>query len=616
MFGTTLSAATLSAARTAAKHAARAGIAAFLLGISFTAAPPIALAEETETGTGTAAAERSPSAPVSPTRASRAATRPTRVATAPRSSSPSPAAAGIPVAKSDPAGIGEPQIPAATTRKVPRRDQRPRTQTVIDAAPTRIPDGAADVGPSQTPVPVAPRVVATPSAARTVTAAQLAAGAVTVQVPKAIPTPGALAGVSAAAGTAAVTSVFDVLNGLLAPIREVFEGIALLVRRTFFNQAPSLSPVQLTGQSEGPITGTLGAVDPEGDPLVYSITQNARYGSAVINADGSYTYTPGPDFAGTDSFIASATDTGFHINLFDLFRPESTATNVGLTQGSSASMVTFQFVYGTGAQHWSSEARSALDYVAATLSASLVVASPVTLTYSVTGEFAPFSSTLASAGSDLVSADAGFLRTVVQDKILSGTDANGAAADGEISWNFGPGWALGGAVTGSQYDFQSTAMHELLHTLGFLSNVGPAGSNTGESWTVFDSFMVTSAGTAVIGGDYLWNTVYNPNLTGGGGGLYFGGANAVTAYGGLVPLFTPSPWQSGSSLSHLDDDTFTGADEQLMNAESNRGPGIRVVSPLEAAILADLGYTVVPGPGVAAWAFIGLVLIRRPRRRD
>jgi hypothetical protein len=44
-------------------------------------------------------------------------------------------------------------------------------------------------------------------------------------------------------------------------------------------------------------------------------------------------------------------------------------------------------------------------------------------------------------------------------------------------------------------------------------------------------------------------------------------------------------------VSHLDDETFSGSDEKLMNAFKTTGPGIRVLSPVELAILADLGYT-------------------------
>ncbi|MGI9125336.1 MAG: Ig-like domain-containing protein, partial [Mycobacterium sp.] len=242
----------------------------------------------------------------------------------------------------------------------------------------------------------------------------------------------------------------------------------------------------LTGQSTGPITGTVGAVDPEGDQMVYSITQTPLHGSAVVNADGTFSYTPGAGFNGTDTFIVEAVDTGFHINLLDWFRPAGTSGDVTVNQGVLPPRVQFQFAYGSGAQYWSSAARSALESVATALSSYLVVNAPVTVTYAVSGEFNPLSGTLASAGSDLISPGAGFLPTVVQNKILAGTDSNGTAADGTITWNFGQGWALSDPVGYSQYDFQSTALHELLHTLGFMSNAGAPGTNSGTNWLVFD----------------------------------------------------------------------------------------------------------------------------------
>ena len=109
---------------------------------------------------------------------------------------------------------------------------------------------------------------------------------------------------------------------------------------------------------------------------------------------------------------------------------------------------------------------------------------------------------------------------------------------------------------------------------------------------MFDSFLVTSDGTTVIGSDYTWNPAYDTNLTGGNGGIYFGGTDAVAAYGDFVPLYTPSPWESGSSLSHLDNNTFVGVNRRMMNPRVLVGRGIRDLSPLELAMLADLGYTV------------------------
>lgn len=488
-----------------------------------------------------------------------------------------------------------------------------------EALPNRI-DGPATISPAPaTPptIPTVPPAFATVPPAGVVAQSPIIAGPapLTAMTP-ARSAPRALAVMTAVPGVSAKASSASMIDNILAPIRKLFgEGTALLVRRTFFNQAPSATPVQLTGQDAGPITGTIGATDPDGDALRYSLTGTPRYGTAVVNGDGTYTYTPGTGFAGTDSFTVSIADTGFHINLLDLFRPASTSAGVAVSQGALAPLLRFQFVYGTGSQYWSSAARSALESAASKLTSYIVVDSPVTITYAVSGESSPFSSTLASAGSDFINDGSGFLQTVVQNKIQTGADANGSTADGTIDWNFGRSWGLGGSVASSEYDFRSIAMHELLHTLGFISNVGAAGSNTGRIWTVYDSYVVNAAGTRAINSDYSWNNAFNQNLIGGNGGLFFGGPNAVAAYQAKVPLYTPNPWESGSSISHLSDNTFSGSKRTLMNAVISVGPGIRELGPVELGILTDIGYTVAPGPGAPTLLFVGFVTLRLRRRK-
>ena len=609
----------------AVQHAARAAAAVFVLGLSMATAPAVAFADST----GTAASEASDSAPDTSagttagpnSPGARRATRSpaaTGAGAAPRRATSAQPAAARAESVDAAAGLDVPISEPSAMKTRPQRRERPVSAPAAQADRTSAPRSAPLESNFSIPAAIPDSPAAIPVEAPGTGSGDVpitAAANVVATEPTPVPAASAAAMV-AATGTAAATSVADLFTDLLAPIREFFEGAALLVRRTFFNQAPTLDPIQLTGQSEGTITGVIGAVDPEGDPLVYSISQAPRYGSAVVDTDGTYTYTPGPGFTGIDSFIVEAADTGFHINLLDLFRAAGTSANVAVAQGASIARVQFEFVYRYGAQFWSSEARAALESVATTLSTYLVVDSPVTVTFDVTGESSSMSATLASAGSDLVGSDPGFLRTVVQNKILTGADANGADADGTISWNFGRTWDYGRTVADNQYDFQSTAMHELLHTLGFLSNTDRPGANTGLSWTVFDSYLVTSGGTAVIGGDYRWNSAYNTNMLGGSGGLYFGGPNAVAAYGGPVPLYTPSPWDAGSSISHLDDRTFTGSNQNLMNAVVDLGRGVRIISPVEVAILEDLGYTLTPGTGSVAWALIGVVFIRRRRRRD
>ena len=487
-------------------------------------------------------------------------------------------------------------------RPAPRRESGPAPKAAVVTAD--VPPAPANGTTSAEPTVVEPRVVAPTSAVPAISAAARAA---VDSAPVAVAVAGVAVNGAAAAG--------DIISTLFGPIQSFIEGIGLLIRRTFFNQAPTVDPVQLTGKTSGPITGTLNASDPEGDPLSFEVIDPPSNGRVTIGADGNFVYEPGPDFSGRDSFNVAVTDGGFHINLLDPFRPASTEAYVQVAQSAVQAMLTFMFSYGSGSRYWSAAARQALESSAEMLAAYLVVTSPTTITYSVTAEDSPTSSTLASAGSDLSGTGSGFFATVVQTKIQTGVDANGSAPDGDIDFNFGNPWAYGSLVGRSEYDFTSTAMHELMHSFGFLSYTYGPGDNTGRQWTTFDQFMVTADGTPVISDTYRWRTAYDANLIGGNGGLYFGGANAVAAYGGYVPLYTPDPWEEGSSVSHLDDFTFTGVSTQLMNAVTDTGLGIRVLSPVELGILKDLGYNVTDAPMVA-FVFIGFGLLRRRTRQN
>ncbi|MDX1410501.1 MAG: Ig-like domain-containing protein, partial [Saprospiraceae bacterium] len=63
-----------------------------------------------------------------------------------------------------------------------------------------------------------------------------------------------------------------------------------------------------------PATGNVltNDMDPEGDPLTVATTpvSGPSQGTVVLNADGSYTYTPDPGFTGEDQFAYAACDNG------------------------------------------------------------------------------------------------------------------------------------------------------------------------------------------------------------------------------------------------------------------------------------------------------------------
>ena len=571
-----------------ARGVTRVGAAAFALGMSLLATSAPAMADSPDDQPSPAAANPKSAA----ADAGRSGGRPARGQSADPTDAGTAARSPVP-----------PTRAALRTRADDRGVSAGGTQT---APPAGAPSAAVTI--AVPPVGAPQSVPAAPAASDTLA---VAAGPVAAPVPATAPSI-ATAGVPAAAAT----TTTDTLTNPLAPVQSLIEGLVLLVRRTFFNQAPTVSPVQTTGQLTGPITGSVGAMDPEGDPITYTVTSNPAFGSVQIGPDGGYVYTPGSGFTGIDTFTVAAADSGFHINLLDPFRPARTLANVVVDQGRAA-RVQFDFAYAGGALLWSPEARSALESAATVLGSYFLVESPVTITYTVNGEFALLSGQLASATSDMISSRAGFFPTVVQQKIVAGVDVNGSDPDGTITWNFANPWALGSSVGSGEYDFRSVAMHELLHTFGFLSAVVQPGSNTDTTWTAFDGFLVTAGGDPLIssvgsdGSAYAWNSAHDADLT---SGVYFGGPAAVAAFGRAVPLYTPNPWQAGSSVSHLNDSTFVGSNKKLMNARVSTGTGIRTLSRVETAILGDLGYTMATPSGASAVLMIGLVVFRRRRR--
>ena len=414
-----------------------------------------------------------------------------------------------------------------------------------------------------------------------------------------------------------VYGLLDVVSNCLSrfpanPITDFLQGAWLTMRRTFFNQAPTLDPSQTSGQLSGTITGNLGAVDPEGDQMMYSVLQNPVQGTVILNPDGTFTYTPGSDFDGRDVFIVGARDTTEPaINVLDPFSNGITEALVTVEQGTTPRVnyaFTFKqttYLLPIRVQRWSEEAEVALEWAAINLADQFVPDQTITLTFTATAQYLR-GDNLASAGSPLTGTGGGFFPTVVQSRIQTGsasvTKDGEPVPDGNVNVNFFQDWGYFGEVGAEQFNYETTIMHEMLHAYGFLSTVGPAGKNGGanEAWSLFDKFITDSEGTPAIDSTtYAWKADFNPNLTGGDGGLYFYGTNEALAFNGQpVPLYTPTKWAQGSSVTHLDDEYFNNKTDpndpryvQLMNANDIPGPaGPDYLSSIEIGILKDLGY--------------------------
>ena len=359
------------------RAATRVGAAAFALGLSLAGpqAVDVASADSSDTdSTSASAASGSSGVPGVASRKPTAgrATRAGRSAAAAGSATREIAVvrAEVPALAGERRTINPAAGPRATSATAPMRpadamEAANSAPELTPAKPGSVPQSAgrrasrqlAPVIPAATVVPFsAASDGATPDVGLTVAAAAPALVA-------SLPAPRAMT----AAGTgllvqvnAAVTNWFDSsanwLSGLPPnPVAEFLEGALLLVRRSLFNQAPTLDPVQLKTLVNGQILGTLGAIDPEGDTLSYTLTGIPQEGvvsgifrepagTVQISPDGSYVYTPGLDFSGYDSFTVTVDDGGFNIlDPFGSWRPAQAVVSVGVPgsppDGASASGV-------------------------------------------------------------------------------------------------------------------------------------------------------------------------------------------------------------------------------------------------------------------------------------
>jgi VCBS repeat-containing protein len=108
-----------------------------------------------------------------------------------------------------------------------------------------------------------------------------------------------------------VVSICDA--GLPLPAVCVNDTITITV--TAVNDAPIVDNETITTNEDTPATGDLtdaGDSDPDGTPLTANTTpvSGPSNGTIVINANGTYTYTPNANFNGTDVIVVSICDAG------------------------------------------------------------------------------------------------------------------------------------------------------------------------------------------------------------------------------------------------------------------------------------------------------------------
>ncbi|WP_145175262.1 PEP-CTERM sorting domain-containing protein [Rubripirellula lacrimiformis] len=221
---------------------------------------------------------------------------------------------------------------------------------------------------------------------------------------------------------------------------------------------------------------------------------------------------------------------------------------------------------------------------------------------------------------------------MIRNKLVSGSDVNGASLDGYVDVNWGYAWELDPNTpavapgAGQTFDFYAAMFHEFTHALGFGSEIsgtpaadrfdeGSTESGTPGSWSKWDEFLTDKSGAKLIDPNtqIVDATAFANAQTDGG---LFAGPNAFLAFGSQPNLF------DDPDQSHLDEATFSMPTKDMnfmMKPNRDYGPQeARTWSSLEIGILTDLGYSrvsAVPEPSTFAVILVGILAVETRRRR-
>lgn len=174
---------------------------------------------------------------------------------------------------------------------------------------------------------------------------------------------------------------------------------------------------------------------------------------------------------------------------------------------------------------------------------------------------------------------------------LTGDDLDKTSPEILIQANSGANWDQrnDGTPTSNEYDLESVFIHELGHGLGFLStDAYDTYFKYGilDQPTAFDAYAQTSDGRRLS--DYP-----SPSLELGSAltsSLVWSGPLGIQANSGVKPLlYTPSQYEVGSSVSHLDEATFSASGQNsVMTPNLSAGEVFHQPGPLLVAMLDDL----------------------------
>ncbi len=174
---------------------------------------------------------------------------------------------------------------------------------------------------------------------------------------------------------------------------------------------------------------------------------------------------------------------------------------------------------------------------------------------------------------------------------LANKDLDTKQSEMLLNINSNADWYLGidGKPTFGEYDLASVVLHEIAHGLGFMSNAQYdrfAGAAYISQPTPFDAYVELPDGRTFTNfcsrSTDLGKAMINP--------LYWSGELAIAANKGTKPkLYTPAPFEEGSSIAHLDETTFDKRfADAVMTPNMDQGEVFSAPGPIALAMIEDM----------------------------
>ncbi len=166
----------------------------------------------------------------------------------------------------------------------------------------------------------------------------------------------------------------------------------------------------------------------------------------------------------------------------------------------------------------------------------------------------------------------------------------------EINWYFG----TDANPASDQFDMVTIVLHEIGHGLGFSGSFGANGQiaawgldNTGQTGIpiIYDLYLQDPLGRLLINETIYPNNSAELLSAVTSNGVKFGSPIARRVFGTFPPIFSPDPWNGGSSISHLDEAVFPpGNESSLMSPQLGLGEAIHNPGSITNSIFAEIGW--------------------------